>query len=157
MGMDAAETLHREPTYCHEDISVACKKMVSEIAEDLSLTDVRKLQYYFSLSKDLHETTTPLPTLALEVLESLEKKGKFSCYDIEPLEELLKSIQRCDLITKFIVNYKQRYSTGMVLLWLYGLHTPTNIIMPNQIRLGIMYIPTVVLIIPLTVFCLVVV
>lgn len=101
-------SLAQEQPICHVERLAACKKMVYEIAEDLSSVDVRSIQYHYSLPTD----SAPSQTLALEVLESFEKKGKFTCYEIGPLEEILKSINRHDLIMKYIVDYKQRYCTG---------------------------------------------
>ena len=110
-GASGSWAPEQPPVYCHEERLAACKKMVYEIAEDLTSADVRSIQYHYSLPAD----SAPSPTLALEVLESFEKKGKFSCYDIGPLEEILKSINRHDLIMKYIVDYRQRYRAGETL------------------------------------------
>ena len=82
----------------------AYKKVVARIAEDLKDVDVRTIQYTEDLKSD--------PTskhLALDLLECLEKKGAFSYHNIEPLEAILSSVNRCDLITKHVDDFKRQY------------------------------------------------
>ena len=41
------------------------------------------------------------------MMQYLEKKGKFSCFEIEPMEQLLRDANRYDLITKYVTKYKR--------------------------------------------------
>ena len=95
------------PSYCHEDIYKAYKLLITNVAGDLHADDVTTILFMEDLPQD--QTWK-----ALQVLHFLEKRGRFSCYDIEPLETLLRESNRCDLITKYVTEYKRQYSTAAV-------------------------------------------
>ena len=80
----------------------AYKKVVAAVAEALSPDDVNTIRYVQDLTSE--------STSALDTLKCLEREGKFSCHNIEPLKEILSSVKRCDLITKHIDEYKRQYS-----------------------------------------------
>lgn len=95
------------PSYCHEDIYKAYKLLITNVAEDLHADDVSTIMFVEDLPQD--GTWKPL-----QVLHFLEKRGRFSCYHIEPLETLLKESNRCDLVNKYVTEYKRQYSTAAV-------------------------------------------
>lgn len=90
------------PSYCHGDLRKAFKKLVTNVAGCLSSEDARTILYMESLPAV--DGVKPL-----DALDLLEKKGIFSCYNIGPLEELLKSIHRCDIATNYVEEFKQQY------------------------------------------------
>ena len=46
----------------------------------------------------------------LELFERLEEKGVFSARNVQPLEDLLRSMERCDLIESHLEPYRQKYT-----------------------------------------------
>ena len=87
------------------------KFMVKNIAQDVDDRSTQSLMYLCNMNSAGSERDK---TTALDVLWKLEKKGTFSHDNTGPLETLLKRIDRCDLVTKHIDAYKQKYgsSTG---------------------------------------------
>ena len=83
----------------------AYKNVVVRIAEDLSPEDAGTIRYTQDLPSDPSSSR-----LALDTLACLERKGEFSCYNIEPLEAILSSASRHDLVTKHIDPFKRQYS-----------------------------------------------
>ena len=77
------------------------KLMVKNIAEDIN--DLSKLTYMCSMNNSGTERT------ALDILRKLEQKGEFAHDNVLPLEGLVKRIDRCDLVSKHIELYKQKY------------------------------------------------
>lgn len=80
------------------------KLMVKNIAEDIN--DLSKLMYMCGMNNtgsDRDKMT------ALDIFWKLEKRGKFAHDNVGPLESLSRSIDRCDLVTKHIEPYKQKY------------------------------------------------
>lgn len=77
--------------------------MVQDIAENLGSEDVQKIVYQYDLPTEYSSTS------ALVALRRLEMQGQFSDSDTEPLESLLKSINRYDLISKHLLQYRQHY------------------------------------------------
>lgn len=96
------ESWSEAPSYCHEDIYKAYKLLITSVADDLHDEDVSKIVFV----QDLPQNQS---WKALDVMQCLEKRGKFSCYEIEPLEQLLKDANRCDLVTKYVTEYKRLY------------------------------------------------
>ena len=80
------------------------KLMVKNITEDIN--DLSKLMYMCGMNNtgsDRDKLT------ALDIFWKLEKRGKFAHDNVRPLESLLRRIDRCDLVTKHIEPYKQKY------------------------------------------------
>ena len=96
------ESWSEAPSYCHEDIYKSYKLLITSVADDLHDEDVSKIVFVQDLPRSQSWT-------ALHVMQCLEKRGKFSCYKIEPLEELLRDANRCDLVTKYVTEYKRLY------------------------------------------------
>ena len=80
------------------------KLMVKNIAEDIN--NLPKLMYMCGMNNTGNDRDK---MTALDVFWKLEKKGKFAHDNVGPLENLLRSIDRCDLVTKHIEPYKQKY------------------------------------------------
>ena len=78
------------------------KQMVRGVADDMGTEDVQKIAYDYDLPTDYRSKP------ALEVLRELENRGNFSNSDIRSLLELLRSINRCDLINKHVKPYQQQ-------------------------------------------------
>ena len=97
---------HRSiPCQCLSDMIPDFKRVLKNIAEDI--TDISKLT--FMCDMNLTDTKQEKPT-ALEILQKQLQKGIFAHDNIEPLERLLKKdIDRCDLASKYIEPYKQKY------------------------------------------------
>ena len=98
------------PSQCLSDMQAEFeddfKRMVMNIAEDIN--DLSTLAYMCDVSMD--QTTSKGEKLtALDILRKQIRKGKFACDNVAPLEKLLTDIVRCDLVTKYIVSYKQKY------------------------------------------------
>ena len=49
----------------------------------------------------------------LQMLERLEEKGEFSAYNVEPLEELLRSVERHDLISEYVQPYRMKHTSQL--------------------------------------------
>jgi hypothetical protein len=80
------------------------KLMVKNIAEDIN--DLSKLMYM----RGMNNTGSDRDKInALDILWKLEKQGEFAHNNVGPLESLLRDIDRCDLVTKHIEPYKQKY------------------------------------------------
>ena len=47
---------------------------------------------------------------ALEIFERLEEKGVFAARNVQPLEDLLRNTDRCDLIDSHLEPYRQKYA-----------------------------------------------
>lgn len=93
----------RKPIMCQSDIRTYFKILVKNIADDI--TDLEKLRYM----SDAVQTGQVKSQSALDILWVLERKGKFAYNNIGPLEKLLQDVDRCDLVSKYIVPYKQTY------------------------------------------------
>ena len=107
-----SDALESEPSEEHRSIPCQClsdmipdfKRALKNIAEDI--TELPKLNFM----SDTNPTDVAGQKLtALDVLWKQVKKGKFAHDNIEPLECLLKDIDRCDLASKHIEPYKQKY------------------------------------------------
>ena len=94
--------LSRARSYLHEDIYKAYMLLITSVADDLHDEDVSKIVFV----QDLPQNQS---WKALDVMQCLEKRGKFSCYEIEPLEQLLRDANRCDLVMKYVTEYKRLY------------------------------------------------
>ena len=106
-GFDAVEP-HRE-VYQHGDGFNDFKRLVVHLADALDDEDSRrKIRYLY---KDrLGPGGDKMKTL--EILEKLEEKGVFSARKVNPLESLLRDIDRCDLIDVHLEPHKERYPPG---------------------------------------------
>ena len=80
------------------------KLIVKNTAEDIN--NLSKLMYMCGMNNTGSDGDKMTP---LDILWKLEKRGKFAHDNIGPLESLLRSIDRCDLVTKHIEPYKQKY------------------------------------------------
>ena len=98
---------HLQPIYCHDEIYQTYKRLITNVAEGLERDNIRTI-------RSTEDLQTDPQAAALDVLEDLERKGKFSCYNIGPLETLLEDIKRCDLVTKYIEVYKKQYGSAAV-------------------------------------------
>lgn len=98
------------PSFCQGDIKREFRTLVNSVAGCLSSDDVRAVLYIESLPVDA--SAKPL-----DVLYQLQKKGKFSYYNIGPLETLLRSINRCDIVDNHIEGFKQVYGDAVTKGW----------------------------------------
>lgn len=80
----------------------AYKALISHIAERLRAEDLRSIFWYIDAAPKLRDGT------ALDVLENLEMVGKFSRRNVQYLSNLLKGIQRVDLMER-VNNYSLQY------------------------------------------------
>ena len=72
------------------------KPMVVQLAQALRPEDVNSLRFCY---KQLLKASGSQMNDALEILENLEENGLFTCNSLAPLVELLKNIQRHDLVS----------------------------------------------------------
>ena len=75
----------------HSLTSVLFRTMLTQVADRLTPEEVSTLAYIYLVR--IGEAMT-----ALSLLRELEMKGLFSANDVEPLEEVLGSINRYDLV-----------------------------------------------------------
>ena len=80
------------------------RHVLKNIADDI--TEISTL--VFMCDMNLMDTKQEKLT-ALEILWKQCQKGIFAHDNIEPLERLLKDIDRCDLASKYVEPYKQKY------------------------------------------------
>ena len=93
----------RRPLSPHCDTRPDFKRMVMNVADDIRVHELSKLRYLCG------ETQKGEDLSVLDHLQKLIEKGRFSHDNVEPLEGLLKAIDRCDLLTKHIEPYKEKY------------------------------------------------
>ena len=91
------------PYLCQSDMVLHFKQVVKNIADDIDKPD--KLMFMC----DMMYKSFGIRASALDILWKQVEKGKFAHDNIQPLECLLTDIDRCDLITKHIDPYKQKY------------------------------------------------
>lgn len=84
--------------------SVLFRTMLRNIADQLTTEEVSSLVYIHSIGKSGRDPNER-PT-ALDVFRSLEKRAVFSLDSLEPLEEILDGIQRHDLVTTVVKDFK---------------------------------------------------
>ena len=80
----------------------AYKTLISRVAERLSPGDLRSIFWYIDASPKLRDGS------ALDVLEYLERAGKFSEKNVQNLSQLLKEIERVDLMEE-VDQYSLHY------------------------------------------------
>ena len=71
------------------------KPMIVQLAQALKPEDVESLRFCY---KHLLKASGSQMKGALEILENLEENGLFTCNNLAPLMELLRDIQRHDLV-----------------------------------------------------------
>ena len=79
--------------------------LVKGIASELVPEDLQVLCF-------LEGVEQPREASALQVFSAMMKKGKFGHCKVQPLRALLKSIQRVDLVTKYLDTYSQSSPTN---------------------------------------------
>ena len=89
----------------------AYKALISLIAEKLSAEDLRSLEWHVDAPPKLRTGS------ALDLLENLQRQGKFSEQVVGNLSELMKKINRMDLMER-VDQYKCQY--GKSLHWKLG-------------------------------------
>ena len=93
------------PCQCLSDTMAGdFKRVVKDIADDIH--DLTKLTFMCDVDR-LGAKGDKLT--ALDVLWKQVQKGIFAQDNILPLERLLKDIDRCELVSKHIEPYKQKY------------------------------------------------
>ena len=88
------------PQMHHKDRSVAYTTLIANIAEQLRPNDVQAISKSENLP-DTYPHRTPL-----EVLHVLEMRGLFSQREIQPLSDLLRNINRNDLVHEHVEPYR---------------------------------------------------
>ena len=101
---------HRSiPCQCLSDMIPDFKRVLKNIADDI--TELSKLTFMCDMS---HTGIKGEKLTALDILSKQYQKGKFAHDNIEPLERLLTDIDRCDLASKHIEQYKKTYGEHTV-------------------------------------------
>ena len=90
---------------CSERRQAAFRKLLSRISQHLGEDDVKKCAFIQSIPKDRR-------TSALGILEYLMQSGAFSHANTEPLIQLLKDIDRHELVSDLVEPYMKEYSEG---------------------------------------------
>lgn len=97
------------------DISNDFKRLVVQLAGALDDEDSRGKMRYLHKDK-LGPGHASEGLKALELFNRLEEKGVFSARNVQPLEELLKNIDRCDLVETHLEPFRRKYNaTGYAL------------------------------------------
>ena len=79
--------------------------LVKSIASELAPKDLQVLCFLEGVEQSREAS-------ALQVFSAMMKKGKFGYCKVQPLRAHLKSIQRVDLITKYLDTYSQSATKG---------------------------------------------
>ena len=79
------------------------KQLLHKIATRLGEADVRSLVFNQDLPGELKDA------LGVDVLQKLEREGLFSDRNIHPLAELLRAIERHDLVDNYVQEYIQKF------------------------------------------------
>ena len=78
--------------------------MLRNISDQLTAEEVGSLVYIHSIGKSGRDPNKQ-PT-ALDVFRSLEERAVFSADSLDPLEDILDGIQRHDLVTTVVKDFK---------------------------------------------------
>ena len=105
-SVEPSENFRSIPCQCLSDMIPDFKRVLKDIADDI--TELSKLIFMCDMMSLMSDNKRE-KTTALEILCSQYQKGKFAHDNIEPLERLLTDIDRCDLTSKYIEPYKQKY------------------------------------------------
>ena len=97
------------PCQCLSDMIPDFKRVVKNIADHIN--DISKLTFMCDVE---HTGPKENKLTALEILWKQVQKGRFAHDNVSPLESLLKDIDRCDLVSKYVVPYKQKYGEHAV-------------------------------------------
>ena len=79
------------------------KQLLHKVATRLGEADVRSLVFNQDLPEELKDA------LGIDVLQRLEREGLFSDRNIQPLAELLRAIERHDLVNNYVEEYIQKF------------------------------------------------
>ena len=82
--------------------SVLFRTMLKQVADMMTPEDVESLAYIHSV----HNAGKGVAVTALSLFRELEAKGVFSADDVEPLEEVLRSINRHDIANTVVKDFK---------------------------------------------------
>ena len=83
------------------------KQLLHKVATRLGEVDVRSLVFNQDLPEELKER------LGVDVLQKLEREGLFSDRNIHPLAELLRAIERHDLVNNYVQEYIQKFGSEL--------------------------------------------
>ena len=89
------------------DIHSDFKRLVVQLAGALDDEESRVKIRYLQKDKLGHGWEA---MKALEILQRLEEKGAFSARNVQPLEALLRDMDRCDLIGSHLEPYREKYA-----------------------------------------------
>ena len=78
--------------------------LLHKVATQLGEADVRSLVFNQDLPEELKDA------LGVDVLQKLEQEGLFSDRNIHPLADLLRAIERHDLVNNYMQEYIQKFS-----------------------------------------------
>ena len=95
-GAESAGAFHH--SLSSEGRHAVFRKLISDLSQHLQPDEVTRCSFLHNLPKD--RTTS-----ALEALEYLMRSGTFSHNNVDPLVELLKDINRHDLVNSFVEPY----------------------------------------------------
>lgn len=104
----AAATLESEeggsvvPEESADDRYTTFKKLIIRLAAKLTVEDIRAIVYMEDLPEDFKTLS------ALEVLQKLERSGKFDYTFVSNLLDILKSIHRVDMVN-CVDEYRRKY------------------------------------------------
>ena len=96
--LPTSNSLGLPPNTC---TSMAYRKMLMQVAKALTPENIKSAAFIYALGGDHFET-------GLELFNKLEEKGVFSLDRLEPLEELLRDIDRCDLANNVIKDFRMK-------------------------------------------------
>ena len=84
--------------------SVLFRTMLKQVADMLTPEDVESLAYIHSV----HKAGKGEAVTALSLFKELEAKGVFSADNVEPLEEVLRGINRLDVANTVVKDFKAK-------------------------------------------------
>ena len=90
----------------YRDRHSAYKKLLADLAQHLGPENVKVIVFNCGLPESMKQSS------ALDVLDYLDKHGKFSPTDIQLLAELLKDAYRNDLVNDYVDRYRLKYGTA---------------------------------------------
>ena len=113
---DAGEGAFQSLALAHSQSSeklehqTAFRKLLSNLSEHLRPEDVSKIVFYRNLPEDR-------TSKALDTLRYLMETGAFSHANVKPLIDLLKNINRHDLVSDHVDPYMEEHSDSEYILY----------------------------------------
>lgn len=97
---DGGESAFHSPTHSQssEKLQTAFRKLLSDLSERLRPEEVKRISFLCNLPEERSSK-------ALDTLKYLMEVGTFSHENVKPLSDILKNVNRHDLVNDFVTPY----------------------------------------------------